>query len=48
MSYATDVKNEICRLDIPREEYIPELSAIFRNNAVYTGEKIELYTENPE
>ena len=47
MSYATDVKNEICRLDIPREEYLPELSAIFRNNAVYTGDKIELYTENP-
>lgn len=47
MSYATDVKNEICRLDIPREEYIPELSAIFRNNAMYDGNVIKLYTENP-
>lgn len=46
MSFATKVKNEICKLEYSSSEAIAELSAFFRNNAVYDGKKIELLTEN--
>lgn len=34
MSFSTDIKNEVVRLDSTREELISELSAIVRNSAV--------------
>jgi len=34
MSFSTDIKNEVTRLDSSREELISELSAIVRNSAV--------------
>ena len=34
MSFSTDIKNEVTRLDSTREELISELSAIVRNSAV--------------
>ena len=46
MSFATNVKNEICHIHESKSEMIAELSAFFRNNAVYDGKKIDLLTEN--
>ncbi len=46
MSFATNVKNEICHIDKDKSQMIVELSAFFRNNAVYDGKKIDLLTEN--
>lgn len=46
MSFATNVKNEICHIEESKSEMIAELSAFFRNNAVYDGKKIDLLTEN--
>ena len=46
MSFATNVKNEICHIDEDKSQMIAELSAFFRNNAVYDGKKIDLLTEN--
>ena len=46
MSFATNVKNEICHIDEDNSQMIVELSAFFRNNAVYDGKKIDLLTEN--
>ena len=34
MSFSTDIKNEVTRLDSTREELISELSAIVRNSAL--------------
>ena len=46
MSFATNVKNEICHIDEDKSQMIAELSAFFRNNAIYDGKKIDLLTEN--
>jgi len=37
MSFSTDIKNEVTRLDSTREELISELSAIVRNSALIDG-----------
>ena len=37
MSFSTDIKNEVTRLDSTREELISELSAIVRNSAVISN-----------
>ena len=37
MSFSTDIKNEVTRLDSTREELISELSAIVRNSALIEG-----------
>ncbi len=46
MSFATDVKNEICELKQSKTENIAELSAFIRNNGHFTKKEILLYTEN--
>ena len=45
MSFSTDIKNEVTRLDSSREELISELSAIVRNSAVI-GNSIVITIEN--
>ena len=45
MSFSTDIKNEVTRLDSTREELISELSAIVRNSAVI-GNSIIITIEN--
>ena len=46
MSFTSNVKNEVCQIDGNKNEKIAELSAIIRNNGVYSKEKVELSTEN--
>ena len=45
MSFSTDIKNEVTRLDSSREELISELSAIVRNSAVI-GDSVVITVEN--
>ena len=45
MSFSTDIKNEVTRLDSSKEELISELSAIVRNSAVI-DKGITIYIEN--
>ena len=45
MSFATNIKNEVTRLNESREELISELSAIVRNSAVIE-EDVSIYIEN--
>ena len=45
MSFSTDIKNEVTRLESSREELISELSAIVRNSAVIQ-DKVTIYIEN--
>lgn len=45
MSFSTEIKNEVTRLDSSREELISELSAIVRNSAVIQ-DKVTIYIEN--
>lgn len=45
MSFSTDIKNEVVRLDSTKEELISELSAIVRNSAVI-GDSIVITIEN--
>lgn len=47
MSFSTTIKNELTKLETSKSELIALLSAFFRNNAIFTQEKIELVTENP-
>ena len=46
MSFSTTIKNELTRIDTTRSEKLALLSAFFRNNAIYTTDRIELITEN--
>jgi len=46
MSFSINIKEEISRIDSTKPEYISELSAFIRNNAVIDEEKISIYTEN--
>ena len=45
MSFSTDIKNEVSRLDSSKEELISELSAIVRNSSVI-GDGIVITVEN--
>ena len=45
MSFSTDIKNEVTRLDSTKEELISELSAIVRNSALL-DDNITIYIEN--
>ena len=45
MSFSLDIKNEVARIDVSREELISELSAIVRNSAVI-DEWMTIYIEN--
>ena len=45
MSFSTDIKNEVTRLDSSKEELISELSAIVRNSALI-DKSITIYIEN--
>ncbi len=45
MSFSTDIKSEVTRLDSSREELISELSAIVRNSAVIQ-DNVTIYIEN--
>ena len=45
MSFSLDIKNEVARIDVSREELISELSAIVRNSAVI-DERMTIYIEN--
>ena len=45
MSFSLDIKNEVARIDVSREEFISELSAIVRNSAVI-DEWMTIYIEN--
>ena len=45
MSFSTDIKNEVTRLDSSKEELISELSAIVRNSAIIDN-GITIYIEN--
>lgn len=45
MSFSLDIKNEVARIDVSREELISELSAIVRNSAVI-DEYMTIYIEN--
>ena len=45
MSFSTDIKNEVTRLDSSKEELISELSAIVRNSAIIDN-NITIYIEN--
>ena len=46
MSFSTTIKNELTRIDSTQSEKLALLSAFFRNNAIYTTDRIELITEN--
>ena len=46
MSFSATVKEEVTKLDSSHSELIAELSAFFRNNAIYDNNHIELITEN--
>lgn len=46
MSFSTDIKNEITKQTNTHSENIAELSAFYRNNAIYDKNHIELITEN--
>ena len=46
MSFATNIKNEISKLEISKLENIAELSGFMRNNGSYTTDEINLVTEN--
>ena len=45
MSFSTDIKNEVTRIDAAKEELISELSAIVRNSAIINDD-IVIYIEN--
>jgi len=45
MSFSTNIKDEVTRLDSSKEELISELSAIVRNSAI-VDDKITIYVEN--
>ena len=45
MSFSTDIKNEVTRIDSSKEELITELSAIVRNSAII-DKCITIYIEN--
>ena len=45
MSFSTDIKNEVTRLDSSKEELISELSAIVRNSAIIDN-NITIFIEN--
>ncbi|MFA7688671.1 MAG: DNA-binding protein WhiA [Bacilli bacterium] len=45
MSFGSQIKNEVSKLEITKAESISELSAIIRNNAIMSDE-IKIYTEN--
>lgn len=45
MSFSLDIKNEVARIDVSKEELISELSAIVRNSAVI-DEWMTIYIEN--
>ena len=45
MSFATDIKNEVSRVETTKEELISELSSIVRNGATIDND-IVIYTEN--
>ena len=45
MSFSLDIKNEVARIDVSREELISELSAIVRNSALI-DEWMTIYIEN--
>ena len=45
MSFSLDIKNEVARIDVSREELISELSAIVRNSVVI-DEYMTIYIEN--
>ena len=45
MSFSTNIKDEVTRLDVSREELISELSAIVRNSAII-DDRITIYVEN--
>ena len=45
MSFSLDIKNEVARIDVSREELISELSAIVRNSAII-DEWMTIYIEN--
>jgi DNA-binding protein WhiA len=45
MSFGSDIKNEVTRLDVTKEELISELSAIVRNSAII-DKKITIFIEN--
>lgn len=46
MSFSAIIKEELTKINVTKPERIAELSAFFRNNAIYTADKIELVTEN--
>ncbi len=46
MSFATNIKNEISKLETSKLENIAELSGFMRNNGSYTTDEINLVTEN--
>ena len=46
MSFSLDIKNEVARLEVSKEELISELSAIVRNSAIIEDRKIIIYIEN--
>jgi cell division protein WhiA len=46
MSFSTNIKNEITKLDVTKDEAIAELSSYIRNNSNYDKEKIQVVTEN--
>ena len=45
MSFSTDIKNEVSRVETTKEELLAELSAIVRNAAIIS-DNIVIYTEN--
>ena len=48
MSFTTDIKNEISKIEYSKTESIAELSAIIRSSYEVLGKNIEIYTENPK
>ena len=46
MSFSLDIKNEVARLEVSKEELISELSAIVRNSAIIEDREIIIYIEN--
>lgn len=48
MSFTTQIKNEITKLEISQSEMIAELSAFFRNNAKIEENELQIVTENQQ
>lgn len=48
ISFSTDIKNEVIKIDVSRPELLAELSSFFRNSAYIDNKLLRIATENPQ